>query len=137
MNTHNPLNLSTNKNKNKQMKTAYKLLMILAVILFSSCEDHLTELNINPNGVDPSVVNPNLMLPTILVGTANPYLEMNYEGDVAGVMQYVQKSGWGHGLNNLDWRGARGWGNWYNNLRNANHVIARALKNWIWNSSRV
>lgn len=108
------------------MKILLKTLIIASVILFTSCEEHLNELNINPNGVDPGLVNPNLVLPTIIVGTADPYLKMSYEEDAAGVMQYVQKSGWGAGLNTYNWRTQRSWEHLYTNLRNANHMSQRA-----------
>ena len=39
------------------MKTLYTLFLILILLTFASCKD-LTELNVNPNGVDPSTVNP-------------------------------------------------------------------------------
>jgi len=110
------------------MKTLYKLFLVLAVVTFVSCEDQLTELNVNPNGVDPETVNPNLILATIISSTAKPYLEMSYDGDVAGAMQYVQKSGWGSGLNKYDWTGERGWGSWYGNLRNAKHLYDRSVE---------
>jgi hypothetical protein len=108
------------------MKTLEKILLILAIVVFSSCEEDLSELNINPNGVDPAIVNPNLLLPTVITSTAMPYLEMSYNGDVAGVMQYVQKSGWGSGLNKFDWAEDRNWNTFYNNLRNAKHLYERA-----------
>jgi hypothetical protein len=108
------------------MKTLSRIFLILSVIIFSSCEEHLTELNINPNGVDPDIVNPNLLVPTVIVSTAQPYLERNYNGDFAGVMQYVQKSGWGSELNKFDWNQERDWSKWYNNLRNARHLYERA-----------
>ncbi|WP_372948144.1 SusD/RagB family nutrient-binding outer membrane lipoprotein [Mariniphaga sp.] len=108
------------------MKTLSRIFLILSVIIFSSCEEHFTELNINPNGVDPAIVNPNLIVPTIIVSTAQPYLERNYNGDFAGVMQYVQKSGWGSELNKFDWNQERDWSNWYSNLRNASHLYERA-----------
>ena len=76
------------------MKTLYKVLITIVAISLLSCEEHLTELNVNPNGVDPAIVNPNLLVPTVIVSTAYPYLEMNYNGHTAGVMQYVQLSGW-------------------------------------------
>lgn len=110
------------------MKTLSKLLILIAVVSFISCEENLTDLNVNPNGVDPAIVNPNLLVPTIIVATANPYLEMSYNGDAAGVMQYVQKSGWGGGLNNYDWRVQRNWDNWYSNLRNAKHLYERSAE---------
>jgi hypothetical protein len=109
-----------------KMKTLGKIILILAVVVFSACEEHLTELNINPNGVDPATVNPNLLVPTVIVATAHPYLERNYNGDFAGVMQYVQKSGWGSELNKFDWNQERDWSNWYSNLRNARHLYERA-----------
>ncbi|MGC9352526.1 MAG: SusD/RagB family nutrient-binding outer membrane lipoprotein [Mariniphaga sp.] len=108
------------------MKTLSRIFLILSVMIFSSCEEHLTELNINPNGVDPATVNPNLLVPTVIVSTAQPYLERNYNGDFAGVMQYVQKSGWGSELNKFDWNQERDWSNWYSNLRNARHLYERA-----------
>ena len=108
------------------MKTLNKIFLILAVIAFVSCDDHLTELNVNPNGVDPSVVNPNLIMPTIIVGIADHYLDDNYQGDQAGVMQYIQKSGWGAGGYDYEWTTAKGWSGRYNVLRNANHLISRS-----------
>src|SRR5690554_2796743 len=108
------------------MKSIYKIILLFLGITVFSCHDQLTEFNINPNGVDPDIVNPNLMVPTVIVSTAKPYLEMSYDGDVAGVMQYVQKSGWGGGLNNYDWRVQRNWDSWYSNLRNAKHLYERA-----------
>lgn len=110
------------------MKTIYKLFLVLTVVAFVSCEDQLTELNVNPNGVDPETVQPNLILATIISNTSQPYLQMSYDGDVAGVMQYVQKSGWGSGLNKYDWVGERGWGGPYGNLRNAKHLYERSVE---------
>ena len=108
------------------MKVLYKLILVLSVVAFVSCEDQLTDLNVNPKGVDPETVQPNLMVATIISQTADPYLKANYEGDVAGVMNYVQKSGWGGGLNKYDWTGSSGWGGYYGNLRNAKHLYERA-----------
>ena len=96
----------------KLLKILNRVFLVLAVVGFVSCDD-LTELNVNPNGVDPETVQPNLMVPTVISNTAMPYLSMSYDGDVAGVMQYVQKSGWGSGLNKYDWVGEVGWGYLY------------------------
>ncbi|MEN8117237.1 MAG: SusD/RagB family nutrient-binding outer membrane lipoprotein [Bacteroidota bacterium] len=110
----------------KLMNIIYKLIVVLLVVLLVSCEDQLTELNVNPKGVDPETVQPNLMVATIISQTADPYLKMNYNGDVAGIMQYVQKSGWGGGLNKYQWVGSRSWSGHYGNLRNAKHLYKRA-----------
>ena len=47
----------------KLIQATYKLLLVLAIASLASCGDHLTDLNVNPNGVDPAVVNPNLIVP--------------------------------------------------------------------------
>jgi Starch-binding associating with outer membrane/Susd and RagB outer membrane lipoprotein len=109
----------------KFMKTHYKLFPVLIMVVFASCKD-LTELNVNPNAVDPTTVNPNFMVPTVITATALPYQDNNYQGDVAGAMSYVQKSGWGSGLNNFTWVDGRDWGGYYGNLRNIYHLIDRS-----------
>ncbi len=112
----------------KIIKVIYKLFLVLAVVAFVSCEDQLTELNVNPNGVDPETVNPNLLLATVISNTAAPFLKDSYDGGVAGAMQYVQKSGWGSSLNKYDWVGESGWGTYYGNLRNAKHLYDRSVE---------
>lgn len=114
----------------KLINSFYKLFLILSVVLFvSSCEEQLTEMNMNPNGVEPEMVEPNLVLTTVISKTASPYLAMGYNDDVAGIMQYVQKSGWGNGLNKYDWTGERDWDDSYENLRNAKLIYDQAEKN--------
>jgi hypothetical protein len=109
----------------KLMKSHYKIFLVLATIVFASCQD-LTELNVNPNGVDPNTVNPNLLVTTVITATAQPYLDMSYQGNCAGVMQYVQKSGWSSGLNNFDYISEMSWGGYYGTLRNLDHLYTRA-----------
>lgn len=111
----------------KLMKILYKLILVLAVVAFVSCEKQLTELNVDPRGVDPETVNPNLMVTTVITNTAVPYLKENYDGGTAGVMQYVQKSGWGSDLNKFEWNSETGWDSYYSNLRNLNHLINRSV----------
>jgi hypothetical protein len=112
----------------KLMKLIYKLFLILVVVGFASCDDKLTELNVNPNGVDPAIVNPNLMVATIITKTADPYLSSNYDGGPAGVMQYVQKSGWGSELNHFEWHGSKSWSGLYGNLRDAKKLYERSVE---------
>lgn len=109
----------------KFMKTHYSFLLVLIMVVFASCKD-LTELNVNPNGVDPSTVNPNLLVPTVITATAQPYLKNGYNGNVAGVMQYVQLSGWSGGTNNFDWIGEISWSSYYSNLRNIKQLYERS-----------
>lgn len=109
----------------KLMKSHYKIFLVLATIVLASCQD-LTELNVNPNGVDPTTVNPNLLVTTVITSSAKSYTENGYNGNVAGVMQYVQKSGWGSGLNNFDWVSESSWSGYYDNLRNIEHLYNRS-----------
>ena len=111
----------------KYMKTLYTLFLILILMTFASCKD-LTELNVNPNGVDPSTVNPNLVLTTVITTTAQPYLDMGYEGDLAGVMQYIQKNGWSSGTNNYDFISERAWTGPYDALRNLKELYNRSVQ---------
>lgn len=112
----------------KLIKAIYRIFLVLTVVAFVSCEDQLTELNVNPNGVDPETVQPNLMLATVISNTAAPYVDDSFDGNVAGTMQYVQKSGWGSGLNKYEWDSERGWGGAFGNLRNAAHFYDRSLE---------
>ncbi len=111
----------------KLLKILNRVFLVLAVVTFVSCDD-LTELNVNPNGVDPETVQPNLMVATVISNTAQPYLKMSFDGDVAGVMQYVQKSGWGSGLNKYDWVSERGWSGSFGNLRDTKHLYERSVE---------
>ncbi|MEA3479212.1 MAG: SusD/RagB family nutrient-binding outer membrane lipoprotein, partial [Bacteroidota bacterium] len=110
------------------MKTLYKLILVLSVVLFVSCEEQLTELNVNPQGVDPETVNPNLLLTTVITNTASPYLNDGFDGGSAGVMQYIQFSGWGSSRNKYDWVGEAGWGGTFGNLRNIQHMYDRSVE---------
>lgn len=112
----------------KLIKVTYRLFLVLLVVVFASCSDHLTELNVNPNGVDPAIVNPNLMVPTIITTTAKYYLDEGYRGGSAGAMQYIQQSGWSGETNKFDWDGARDWDTQYNTLRTAKHLYARSVE---------
>lgn len=110
------------------MKTLSKIFLVFAVIALFSCDEHLTELNVNPNGVDPSTVNPNLMVPTVITSKWMGYTDAAYQGGVAGVMQYVQKSGWGNELNKYAWNSDQDWSGSYNLLRDAQHLYNRSVE---------
>ena len=110
------------------MKTLFKIFLVFAVVAFTSCDEHLTELNVNPNGVDPSTVNPNLMVSTVITSKWVGYADGAYQGGVAGVMQYVQKSGWGNELNKYAWNSDQDWSGNYDILRNAKHLYDRSVE---------
>lgn len=91
-----------------------------------SCKD-LTELNINPNGVDIEKANANLIMTTVLTQAGVAYNDFGY-GDASGVMQHTQKDAWFDGHNSYDW-GPKDWGHWYNMLRNNEAVYKKAVDN--------
>lgn len=106
-------------------KLLYKSALIVSLVVISSCKDQLTEMNENPNGIDPTTANPNLLMPTVMTGAAMSYLDLGF-GDVAGVMQHTQKSGWYSGHNTYDWT-PQDWSGWYGLLRSNNLMYDRAV----------
>jgi hypothetical protein len=106
-------------------KLFYKSALIVSLVVISSCKDQLTEMNENPNGIDPTTANPNLLMPTVMTGAAMSYLDLGF-GDVAGVMQHTQKSGWYSGHNTYDWT-PQDWSGWYGLLRSNRLMYDRAV----------
>lgn len=97
------------------------------VLIASGCEDRLTELNQNPNGVPLSEGNVNLLMPSVLGPTASRYLDLGVN-DMAGAMQHTQKSGWAGGHNYYEWN-AVGWEGYYDVLRTNELLIEKARDN--------
>ena len=112
------------------MKSIYKFHIVLYIFLCGftfSCVKHLEKLNENPNGADPATSNPSLVLSTVLSETGKTFSGLGY-GDIAGVMQYTQKDGWGSAHNNYDWGGDNPWGGYYDILRNNQYVYNKAIE---------
>ena len=112
------------------MKPIHKFHITLFIFLCGfafSCVKHLEKLNENPNGADPSTANPSLVLSTVLSETGRTFVGLGY-GDIAGVMQYTQKDGWGSAHNNYDWGGDNPWGDYYDILRNNQFVYNKAVE---------
>ncbi len=99
------------------------LLTVLAFGIMSSCED-LTELNRNPNAIDAEDGNVNLLLPSVLGPAATSYLSLGLE-NMAGAMQFIQRTGWSGGTNSFDWD-AENWTGYYNILRTNELLINNA-----------
>jgi hypothetical protein len=89
----------------------------------SSCED-LTELNRNPNAIEAEDGNVNLLLPSVLGPAATSYLSLGLE-NMAGAMQFIQRTGWSGGTNSFDWD-AENWTGYYNILRTNELLIKNA-----------
>jgi len=107
------------------LKLISKSALVLAVVIASSCEERLTDINLNPNGIDPASANPNLVMPEVMSNAAQSYLNLGY-GDAAGVVQHIQHDGWFGGVNHYDW-GPQDWSGWYNMLRNNEFMYKRAV----------
>ncbi|WP_206023185.1 SusD/RagB family nutrient-binding outer membrane lipoprotein [Runella sp. CRIBMP] len=108
------------------LKLISKSILVLAIVVVSSCEDRLSEINENPNGIDPASANPNLVMPEVMNSAARAYLELGY-GDVAGVAQHIQHDGWFGGINHYEW-GPQDWSGWYNMLRNNEFMYKRSVE---------
>ena len=99
--------------------------LALLVLFVSSCQD-LTEINVNPNGVDPSVAHPNLIMPTVITNTAKNYLNLGF-GNIAGVMQHTQKDSWSSGHNDYAWD-EDSWSSYYAILRDNKFMYDKAVE---------
>ena len=97
--------------------------LLLFAVLISSCKN-LTEMNVNPNGVDPTVASPNLLMATVITMTGSTVIGMGY-GDIAGVMQHTEYDGWSGGHNFYDWSDQTWAGN-YATLRNADEMLKKS-----------
>ncbi|SOD92572.1 SusD/RagB family nutrient-binding outer membrane lipoprotein [Spirosoma fluviale] len=99
--------------------------LVLFVSFLFSCKD-LSQLNINPNGVQPETVNPNLILPTVLTETGKAFVNLGFQ-DIAGVVQHTQKDAWFNGHNDYDWGGDQSWTPYYDLLRNNDLLYQRSV----------
>ena len=103
---------------------AVSLIMLLA---FGACHN-LDDLNINPNNPDPEVTDLNLLMPTIVINLGQNIVSLGI-GDLAGVMQHTQKTGWSSGHNDYDWNNpGQSWGAYYDILRNADEFYNKAVQ---------
>jgi hypothetical protein len=100
------------------------MVMLMALLIVSACDEKLTEINVNPNGIDPSNGNVNQLLPAVLGPAASRYLDLGMN-DMAGAMQHTQKSGWAGGHNFYGWSGSD-WGGFFNILRTNELLIKNA-----------
>jgi hypothetical protein len=105
-----------------------KLIASLSILLvIGACHD-LDELNINPNGPAPEVADLNLLLPTIITDLGQTVVSLGF-GDIAGVMQHTQKTGWSGGHNDYDWNTlSKSWASYYGILRNAEEYYSKAIE---------
>ncbi len=109
----------------KTILTKNTILLVLLLSCLFSCKD-LTNLNVNPNGIQPDVVNPNLVMPTVLSETAKTFVNLGFQ-NIAGVVQHTQKDAWFNDHNDYDWGGDQSWTAYYDLLRNNDLLYQRAV----------
>lgn len=108
----------------KNMKYKAGLLVLVFVLgVFSSCKD-LTDLNKNPNAINAEDGNVNLLMPSVLGPAARNYLSLGLE-NMAGAVQFIQRSGWAGGTNYFEWDNVD-WGGYYDLLRTNALLIENA-----------
>ncbi len=111
----------------KKLNNIFTIILLSILLALGACKD-LDELNINPNQPDPESTDLNLLLPTILTDLGGIIVKLGI-GDVAGVMQHTQKTGWSSGHNDYDWNDpGQEWVDFYGVLRNAEEFYDKAEK---------
>ncbi|MGC1244414.1 MAG: SusD/RagB family nutrient-binding outer membrane lipoprotein [Chryseosolibacter sp.] len=109
----------------KRAKIKY-IIGLTLVLVMNACHD-LDELNINPNGPAPEIADVNLLVPTIITEVGQNIVTLGF-GDIAGVMQHTQKTGWSSGHNDYDWNNStKSWAGFYGILRNADELHKKAV----------
>jgi hypothetical protein len=67
-------------------------------------------------------------MPTIIINLGQNIVSLGI-GDIAGVMQHTQKTGWSSGHNDYDWNNpGQSWGGYYDILRNADEFYNKAVQ---------
>jgi hypothetical protein len=109
-----------------KIKNSFIIALTLVFTMVISCKN-LDEMNINPNGVDPQNADLNLLMPTVVVSVGQTVVDLGF-GNLAGVMQHTQYTGWSGGHNDYDWDNtAQSWGGYYDILRNNDEYYKKAV----------
>jgi hypothetical protein len=109
------------------MKYSFITALILVFAFVISCKD-LDTLNINPNGVDPANADLNYLLPTTETSLGQNVFNLGF-GQMSGVMQHTQQTGWQGGYNNYEWDNlSNSWGGNYSMLMNNDEFFKKAVK---------
>ncbi|HUH47750.1 MAG TPA: SusD/RagB family nutrient-binding outer membrane lipoprotein, partial [Arenibacter sp.] len=101
-----------------------KLMLAVGILGVSSCNNDITDINLNPNGVNFEEGNPSFLLTEVMVKTAMDIGNKGYADPLAAFVQYIQKDAWEN--NNYDWKGGDTWANYYHNLRTAKLALERS-----------
>jgi hypothetical protein len=106
-----------------KLKNILALTLVISFVI--SCKN-LDEININPNGVDPANADLNFLLPTTITSIGQTVYSIGF-GNLSGVMQQTQQTGWQSGYNNYDWDNtSQSWSSYYTILMNNDEYFKKA-----------
>ncbi|WP_149275312.1 SusD/RagB family nutrient-binding outer membrane lipoprotein [Pareuzebyella sediminis] len=105
------------------LKKIVKPLLTVCILFALSCDNDITDINTNPNGVNLEEANPSFLLSDVMVSTAMDIGNKGYSEPLAAFVQYIQKDSWGN--NEYNWSGS-GWETYYNTLRTADLALERS-----------
>lgn len=109
------------------IKEKYKIyFLVLTLGFLISCEQDLTNANINPNGVSPETANASLVVPNVIHSFTREYSSLG-QSNAAGVVQHMQEDSHYTSYNQHQW-GPSDWGGFYDQLRNNEFVLSKALE---------
>jgi len=110
-----------------KIKNSYIIALTLVFTFVISCKN-LDDININPNGVDPANADLNFLLPTTITTLGQTIYNIGF-GQLSGVMQHTQQTGWQDTYNNYDWDNlSHSWSNYYTILMNNDEYFKKAIK---------
>lgn len=108
-----------------KIKNSFIIALTLVFTFVISCKN-LDEININPNGVDPANADLNFLLPTTITNIGQTVYSIGF-GQLSGVMQHTQQTGWQGGYNNYDWDNtSNSWSGYYTILMNNDAYFKKA-----------
>ncbi len=107
------------------IKKIFKGVLAVSVFMVLSCDNDITDVNVNPNGVNLDEANPSFLLSDVMAKTVKDIGDKGFAEPLAAFVQYIQKDSWGN--NEYDWEGS-GWDTYYNNLRTADLAYERSVE---------
>ncbi len=110
----------------KLVKNIAVKFLLIPLLLVSSCDKDLVEINENLNGVESSVVDPNLLISSVMTGLATSTTSRGYAGDTGAGSQFTQKDSWSS--NRYDWETGSIWSTNYSLLRTNKVAHQRAVE---------
>jgi len=110
----------------KLVKNIAIIFLLIPLLLVTSCDNDLVEINENPNGVEPSVADPNLLMSAVMTGLATTTTSRGYGNDTGNAAQFTQRDSWSS--NRYDWETGTIWSKNYEFLRTNKVAYDRAVE---------